>query len=149
VTRAGEAALIDFNPVRATHVPMPPGAAFVVAHSLAQSNKAETAPARYNLRVVECRLAAVVLAIKLGVPPDTAISYKTLRVRCWPKAPATHYVFAFTLVVLTRHERYNLLVVERRLAAGVLASKLRVLPDTTISYPTLWVRWRCCRRFLA
>jgi galactokinase len=72
--------------VRAVHVPLPPNAAFVVAHSLATSNKADTSAAHYNMRVVECRLAAVVLAIKLGVARDTALSYKTLRVRhiMWP-----------------------------------------------------------------
>lgn len=66
--------------MRAAHVPLPPRAAFVVAHSLATSNKAEHSAGRYNMRVVECRLAAVVLAIKLGVGRDTALSYKTLRV---------------------------------------------------------------------
>jgi N-acetylgalactosamine kinase len=35
----------------------------VIANSLTVSNKAETA-ARYNLRVVECRLAAVMLALR-------------------------------------------------------------------------------------
>lgn len=34
---------------------LPPGVAFVVANSLAVSNKAESATKHYNLRVVECR----------------------------------------------------------------------------------------------
>ena len=34
---------------------LPPGAVFVVANSLAVSNKAESATKHYNLRVVECR----------------------------------------------------------------------------------------------
>ena len=67
--------------MRATHVPLPDGAAFVVAHSLAEANKQEGAAGRYNLRVVECRLAAVVLAIKLGVAPGEARKCKTLQVR--------------------------------------------------------------------
>jgi hypothetical protein len=79
--RAGEAAFVQFNPVRATAVPLPAGAAFVVAHSLAVSNKAETAAGRYNLRVVECRLAAVLLAIKLGYPSVQARQLRTLQVR--------------------------------------------------------------------
>ncbi len=34
---------------------LPEGAVFVVANSLAISNKAESATKHYNLRVVECR----------------------------------------------------------------------------------------------
>lgn len=53
------ALLIDFNPVRATDVALPEGGTFVIANSLTESNKAETAAVNYNMRVVECRLAAV------------------------------------------------------------------------------------------
>ena len=52
--------------VRATDVYLPESATFVVANSLAVSNKAETGEGRYNLRVVECRLAAITLALQLG-----------------------------------------------------------------------------------
>lgn len=45
---------------------LPKSATFVVANSLTVSNKAETGEGRYNLRVVECRLAAILLAIALG-----------------------------------------------------------------------------------
>ena len=41
--------------VRASDVVLPEGAVFVVANSLAISNKAESAVKHYNLRVVECR----------------------------------------------------------------------------------------------
>jgi galactokinase len=47
------------------HVPMPkadPDVTFLVAQSLVTSDKAVTAPKHYNLRVVECTLATVVLA---------------------------------------------------------------------------------------
>ena len=37
----------------------------MVANSLTVSNKAETGEGRYNLRVVECRLAAIVIALAL------------------------------------------------------------------------------------
>lgn len=47
---------------------LPEGATFVVANSLTVSNKAETGEGRYNLRVVECRLAAIALAIALAKP---------------------------------------------------------------------------------
>jgi N-acetylgalactosamine kinase len=65
--------------VRAADVRLPPGAAFVVANSLAVSKKAETADRRYNLRVVECRLAAALIARALGAEPSAAAAVRTLR----------------------------------------------------------------------
>ncbi|EFN57575.1 hypothetical protein CHLNCDRAFT_57327 [Chlorella variabilis] len=62
----GIAKMVEFNPVRASDVVLPEGAVFVVANSLAISNKAESAVKHYNLRVVECRLAAGALAVMLG-----------------------------------------------------------------------------------
>ncbi|KAG2431874.1 hypothetical protein HXX76_009367 [Chlamydomonas incerta] len=71
---------VEFNPVRGVCVVLPPGATFVIANSLAVSNKAETAPKRYNLRVVECRLAAVLLAMALGMSREDALAkVRTLR----------------------------------------------------------------------
>lgn len=52
--------------VRATDVVLPAGATFVIANSLTVSSKQETGATRYNLRTVECRLAAMALAISLG-----------------------------------------------------------------------------------
>ncbi|CAN4091707.1 unnamed protein product [Withania somnifera] len=76
---SGFAELIDFNPIRATDVQLPAGGTFVIAHSLAESQKAVTAAINYNNRVIECRLAAIVLGIKLGMEPQEAISsVKTL-----------------------------------------------------------------------
>ena len=40
---------------------------FMVAQSFVTSNKAETAPRHYNLRVAECTLAAVILAQKHNI----------------------------------------------------------------------------------
>ena len=59
MAKNGFAELIDFNPIRATDVQLPVGGTFVIAHSLAESQKAVTAAINYNNRVVECRLAAV------------------------------------------------------------------------------------------
>lgn len=59
MAKTGFAELIDFNPVRATDVQLPDGGSFVIAHSLAESQKAVTAAKNYNNRVVECRLASV------------------------------------------------------------------------------------------
>lgn len=79
MAKTGFAELIDFNPIRATDVQLPAGGSFVIAHSLAESQKAITAATNYNNRVVECRLAAIVLGIKLGMRPKDAVSIvKTL-----------------------------------------------------------------------
>ncbi|GKV37903.1 hypothetical protein SLEP1_g45869 [Rubroshorea leprosula] len=79
MAKSGFAELIDFNPICATDVQLPAGGTFVIAHSLAESQKAVTAATNYNNRVVECRLAAILLCIKLGVKPQEAISkVKTL-----------------------------------------------------------------------
>ncbi|KAL0368160.1 UNVERIFIED_CONTAM: Galactokinase [Sesamum calycinum] len=79
MAQSGFAALIDFNPIRATEVQLPAGGTFVIAHSLAESQKAVTAATNYNNRVVECRLAAIVLGIKLGLKAEKAIAeVKTL-----------------------------------------------------------------------
>ena len=51
----------------------------MIANSLAVSKKAETADARYNLRVVECRLAAAALGVSLGLEPAQAIERTTLK----------------------------------------------------------------------
>jgi len=59
MAKTGFAELIDFNPIRATDVQLPAGGTFVIAHSLAESEKAVTAATNYNNRVVECRLASV------------------------------------------------------------------------------------------
>lgn len=79
MAQMGFAELIDFNPIRATDVKLPQGGTFVIAHSLAESLKAVTAATNYNNRVVECRLAAIVLGIKLGMNAQEAVSkVKTL-----------------------------------------------------------------------
>ncbi|KAM7277871.1 hypothetical protein ACFE04_005005 [Oxalis oulophora] len=56
--KTGFAQLNDFNPIRAIDVQLPQGGSFVIAHSLAESQKAVTVATNYNNRVVECRLAA-------------------------------------------------------------------------------------------
>ncbi len=78
----GLAKVVHFNPVRTEDVKLPPGAAFVIGNSMAVSTKIETALERYNLRVIECRLAAVLIAFKLGVDPLVAVTVKTLGQVC-------------------------------------------------------------------
>ncbi|KAG6541475.1 hypothetical protein Mapa_017149 [Marchantia paleacea] len=78
MAKAGVAKLIDFNPIRATDVALPPKGAFVIANSLTVSTKAVSAATKYNCRVVECRLAAMVLAVKLGMPHEQIRNVHTL-----------------------------------------------------------------------
>ena len=64
--------------MRAEDVRLPDGAMFVIANSLTVSKKAVSADWQYNMRVTECRLAAVALALACGIPPARALPY------CWP-----------------------------------------------------------------
>lgn len=59
--------------VRAEDVFLPEEAVFVIANSLAESQKAVNADKCYNLRVVECRLAAIVLGLALGIRQVSSI----------------------------------------------------------------------------
>lgn len=63
----GKAKKIDFDPLRSADVHLPPHVSFVVASSMVESNKYATLGSGYNMRVVECRLGAVLLAKKLGI----------------------------------------------------------------------------------
>eukprot|EP01102_Stenamoeba_stenopodia_P017035 TRINITY_DN6047_c0_g1_i1.p1 TRINITY_DN6047_c0_g1~~TRINITY_DN6047_c0_g1_i1.p1 ORF type:complete len:490 (-),score=102.02 TRINITY_DN6047_c0_g1_i1:94-1503(-) len=68
LAEAGRAKKIDFDPLRSADVHLPSNAAFVVVDSLVQhSLQSQIAGASYNIRVVECRLASVVLAKQLGL----------------------------------------------------------------------------------
>ncbi|XP_026497108.1 N-acetylgalactosamine kinase [Vanessa tameamea] len=59
---------ITWNPLKATKVMLPEDASFVVAHSLAEVNKAATND--YNKRVIECRLAAKILTLDSHIKID-------------------------------------------------------------------------------
>ncbi|XP_060534567.1 N-acetylgalactosamine kinase isoform X2 [Cylas formicarius] len=61
----GCAKLIEFDPLKATDVRLPKGAVFVIAHSMTNLNKAATGD--FNCRVVECRLAAQIMAKRRGL----------------------------------------------------------------------------------
>lgn len=78
--KKGVAQLIEFNPVRASPVNIPSDAVFVIGNSMTVSNKAESATGRYNLRVVECRLATAMMAKYMGASKEDIISqYTTLK----------------------------------------------------------------------
>ncbi|KAJ5648239.1 Galactokinase [Penicillium lividum] len=66
------------------HVPIPTAAdeiTFLMAQSFVTSNKADTAPRHYNLRVAECTLSAVILAksFDLTLPKDSSSLGYSLR----------------------------------------------------------------------
>ncbi|XP_054633587.1 N-acetylgalactosamine kinase isoform X2 [Dunckerocampus dactyliophorus] len=61
----GTAKLIEFEPLRATDVQLPDGAVFVISNCCVRMNKA--ASSHYNIRVVECRIAAKMLAHARGL----------------------------------------------------------------------------------
>ncbi|XP_033749383.1 N-acetylgalactosamine kinase-like isoform X2 [Pecten maximus] len=61
----GLAQLIEFSPLRITPVELPPEVVFVITHSCTEIHKGATAC--FNIRVVECRIAAQVIAKKKGL----------------------------------------------------------------------------------
>ena len=65
LARPGEAARIDFNPLRYNPVALPPNTAVVVANSTKEASKA--ALAGYNIRVTEGKLGAKIIARNEGV----------------------------------------------------------------------------------
>lgn len=64
----GYASHIQFNPLTATPVRLPSGGIFIISNSFYQAPKAVTAATGYNLRVVEGRLAAKLLAKAHNLP---------------------------------------------------------------------------------
>ncbi|KAJ0411287.1 hypothetical protein ATCC90586_004203 [Pythium insidiosum] len=77
LARAGAALHVEFDPLRVTPVVLSPTSAvdaqstglfqFVVVSSMVQSAKAEEAVARFNRRVIECALAAKLIAKQSGL----------------------------------------------------------------------------------
>ena len=63
----GFASHISFNPLKATPVKLPTGGVFVISNSFYQAPKAVTAATGYNLRVVEGRLGAKLIAKAHGL----------------------------------------------------------------------------------
>ncbi|KAL8900446.1 MAG: hypothetical protein Q9207_005694 [Kuettlingeria erythrocarpa] len=81
----GDALSVSFSPeLHAEAIPFPkvdPPITFMIAQSFVTSNKHVTAPRCYNLRVVECTLAAEMLAHSLGIslPDDSSPLTHSLR----------------------------------------------------------------------
>ena len=64
LAESGVAKYVSFNPLKTASVKLPKGGTFVVANCM--KTHSLTGTGGYNLRVVECRLAAILLAKKLG-----------------------------------------------------------------------------------
>ncbi|KAM8804534.1 N-acetylgalactosamine kinase isoform 1-T2 [Eudromia elegans] len=75
----GTAKLIEFSPLRATDVRLPSGAAFVIANSCVEMNKAATS--YYNIRVVECRLATKLISKSKGLDWKKMLKLQDVQVR--------------------------------------------------------------------
>ena len=67
LAEAGSARLIDFAPLHSQPVSLLPGSVFIISNTLASAGKVVTAASGFNLRVVEGRLAAKVVASKLSI----------------------------------------------------------------------------------
>jgi N-acetylgalactosamine kinase len=90
--QAGAALRIDFDPLRTCPVPVPPGAAFVVCHSLVTAEKSGAAQAAYNRRVAECRLACRVLERLLGASLPRPLERLGDLARMFPDRPLSEFV---------------------------------------------------------
>ncbi len=73
MARRDHAVFIEFNPLRTTEVPIPSGAAVVVADSLEVADKSGRVRNEYNRRVVECSLAARILGRAFGIDGATIL----------------------------------------------------------------------------
>ncbi|XP_072290817.1 N-acetylgalactosamine kinase [Eucyclogobius newberryi] len=82
LAESGKAKLIEFQPLRATDVKLPSGAVFVISNCCVEMNKA--ASSHFNIRVVECRIAAKMLAKTRGL--DCRRSLKLAQVQSELKA---------------------------------------------------------------
>ncbi|XP_017532960.3 N-acetylgalactosamine kinase isoform X5 [Manis javanica] len=74
-----KAKLIEFSPLRATDVKLPSEAVFVIANSCVEMNKAATS--HFNIRVMECRLAAKLLAKYKGLQWDKVLRLEEVQAK--------------------------------------------------------------------
>lgn len=77
MAQPGTASRIDFDPLRATPVPIPDHWRFIIAHSLAQAEKSGAARDEYNRRTRQCRRALERVSAHLGIAPSRA-TYRTV-----------------------------------------------------------------------
>jgi galactokinase len=70
----GCATLVDFRPLRVTHLPLPPTWVFVVAQSLVPAQKSGAAQAAYNERAHTCAVAFEVVAPELSAGEGSGLA---------------------------------------------------------------------------
>ena len=61
MSRSGFASLISFNPLRVQHLKLPEACMLALGYCGTDSRKIEDSDMKYNLRVLECKLAALLL----------------------------------------------------------------------------------------
>jgi N-acetylgalactosamine kinase len=120
LAEADAALKIDFFPLRTEIVPLPKDVSFVVCNSLVRAPKSEETGYAYNLRVVECRLAAALLAKGVGQRTGKTLHPTPLLADLSPKKlkldPAE--VDRIALNVMGR-EPLSLADISRRLEVGI------------------------------
>ena len=101
---SGKSLLVEFNPIKTATVTLPSDAALVIANSLTPSEKISTAYKRYNLRVVECYLGLILIALgegKIKTCLDT--KYKTFM----DLQKDLGYTLEQMLLLVTKHLKKN------------------------------------------
>jgi len=78
LARRGYVLKVEFHPLRAAHLPFPPGHCIIAAHSTVQARKTAEQRLAYNRRVIECRVGAHLLARALGVRASGAAPARRL-----------------------------------------------------------------------
>lgn len=61
MSQASFLSLISFRPLSCQHIQLPKDCTFVLAHSGTEARKIVDSSTKYNLRVLECKLAALML----------------------------------------------------------------------------------------
>ncbi|XP_057656355.1 N-acetylgalactosamine kinase isoform X1 [Diorhabda carinulata] len=132
---------IEFNPLRSTDVTLPGRATFVIAHSLISMNKAATAD--FNCRVIECRLAAQILAFKQGVDWT-----KIKRLSELQQALSLNLSQMISLVESTLHEQlYTIDEIVTELGTSFQALEATSLTPNTKQIKTFKLRQRALHVF--
>ncbi|KZZ94639.1 galactokinase [Ascosphaera apis ARSEF 7405] len=145
------------------HVPVPPSDlefTFLVAQSFITSNKAETGPRHYNLRVAECTLATVVLARLNGLvlPQDTTslkYSFRTFHQELMRKKgeleqPMEYQLDTIISLVqdqLTKEEGYTREEIAEILGIDVPALELQFLSSFPVEAERFKLRQRALHCF--
>lgn len=140
LARQGCAQYIEWNPLRATSVQLPPKAIFVIANSLTEANKAATHD--FNQRVVECRLGCKLLAKKLGLTWREVDRFATLQARlgCSLQELIKHTEEFLTKEVYSREEVRQLFgITDEELNESLLSKNTQHLKEFKIRQRTLHV----------